>query len=52
MSINTQGLPAYTEQITKKIDGNRIINDLKFIDKVKKDKAAKVIKAVANKNQK
>lgn len=41
MSINTSGLPAYTEQITKKVISNTIINDLRFIEKVKQEKLAK-----------
>lgn len=52
MSINTQGLPSYTEQDTKKLVSKPIINDIRLIDKAKQDKAAKTIKAIANKIRK
>lgn len=45
MSINTSGLPPYTEQITKKPISKSIatIEEIKLIDKAKQEKRLKSI---------
>ncbi len=48
MSINTSGLPPYTEQITKK-PISKTIDNIKLIDKAKQDKMLKVISYVKGK---
>jgi hypothetical protein len=52
MGINTAGLPAYTEQDTKTLVTKPTATDIRLIDKVKKDKAVKAIKSIANKIRK
>jgi len=48
MSINTSGLPPYTEQITKK-PISKSIAEMKLIDKAKQDKMLKAISYVKGK---